>query len=371
MRKKLFTAFTAALGCTLSLSLLPSRADVAEIRALQDFLLCRTSHALAQWDYSGDGHIDGFDLAILKRRTAEIPPTEEPSTEAAATETSTTEATSTEVTATETSTTEATSTETATTETSTTEATATETTTAETSTTEVTSTEITTTETSTTEAAATEATTTETLPMGEVLEPKGTVHNGFATYYGGGYEGGCAMLDPVPTTYWITAMNIFDYDNALMAGAYLEVTGELGTINVLVTDLLPEGQKGDLDLYVDAFPLIAPAEKGKVPVSWKIVPLDTAENAPVSYKYKEGSSAFWCGVQVRNHRYPLAKLEYLDASGNFVELPRRHYNYFESDSMGAGPFTFRLTDIYGAVIVDENIPFTLNEIQQGHVQFPK
>jgi expansin (peptidoglycan-binding protein) len=207
--------------------------------------------------------------------------------------------------------------------------------------------------------------------MGEVLEPKGTVHNGFATYYGGGYEGGCAMLDPVPTTYWITAMNIFDYDNALMAGAYLEVTGELGTINVLVTDLLPEGQKGDLDLYVDAFPLIAPAEKGKVPVSWKIVPLDTAENAPVSYKYKEGSSAFWCGVQVRNHRYPLAKLEYLDASGNFVELPRRHYNYFESDSMGAGPFTFRLTDIYGAVIVDENIPFTLNEIQQGHVQFPK
>ncbi len=331
MRKQLFTAFTAALGCTLSLSLLPSRADVAEIRALQDFLLCRTSHALAQWDYSGDGHIDGFDLAILKRRTAEIPPTEEPSTEVTATETSTTEATSTEVTATET----------------------------------------TTTETSTTEATSTEATTTEMLPMGEVLEPKGNVHNGFATYYGGGYEGGCAMLDPVPTTYWITAMNIFDYDNALMAGAYLEVTGELGTINVLVTDLLPEGQKGDLDLYVDAFPLIAPAEKGKVPVSWKIVPLDTAENAPVSYKYKEGSSAFWCGVQVRNHRYPLAKLEYLDASGNFVELPRRNYNYFESDSMGAGPFTFRLTDIYGAVIVDENIPFTLNEIQQGHVQFPK
>lgn len=207
---------------------------------------------------------------------------------------------------------------------------------------------------------------------GEILEEKGMIHSGYATFYGGGYEGGCAMLDPISKEdYWITAMNIVDYNNAQLAGAYLEVTGELGTIHVLVTDLLPEGQKGDLDLYVDAFPLIAPAEKGKVPVTWKIIPLDSAENAPVSYKYKEGSSAFWCGVQVRNHRYPIAKLEYLDASGNFVELPRRHYNYFESDSMGAGPFTFRITDIYGSVIVDENIPLTPDEIQQGHVQFPE
>jgi len=112
------------------------------------------------------------------------------------------------------------------------------------------------------------------------LEPMGTIHTGDATFYGGGYEGGCAMLDPVSRDYWITAMNIFDYNTAQLAGAYLEVTGELGTINVLVTDLLPEGKKGDLDLYTDAFPLIAPVEKGRVPCSWKIVPLDTADNAP-------------------------------------------------------------------------------------------
>lgn len=204
------------------------------------------------------------------------------------------------------------------------------------------------------------------------IEKKGAVHTGYATYYGGGYEGGCAMLDPISMDdYWITAMNIFDYDNARLAGAYLEVTGELGTIHVLVTDLLPEGQKGDLDLYVDAFPLIAPTEKGKVPVSWKIIPLDTAEDAPVSYKYKEGTTEFWCGVQVRNHRYPIETLEYLNENGEFVELPRRNYNYFESDSMGAGPFTFRITDIYGQVIVDENIPLTPDEIQVGHVQFPE
>lgn len=206
-----------------------------------------------------------------------------------------------------------------------------------------------------------------------ILEPKGAVHTGEGTFYGGGYVGGCAMLDPVSTDYWIVAMNLEDYNEAQLAGAYLEVTGELGTINMLVTDLLPEGKKGDLDLYVDAFPLIAPPEKGRVPVSWRIVPLDSAENAPVSYKYKEGSSEFWCGVQVRNHRYPITKLEYLDKNGEFQEIKRRRYNYFESDKMGKGPFTFRITDIYGQVIVDENIPFSSDdtEIIQGHVQLPK
>lgn len=206
-----------------------------------------------------------------------------------------------------------------------------------------------------------------------ILEPKGTVHTGEGTFYGGGYEGGCAMLDPVSRDYWIVAMNLADYNNAQLAGAYLEVTGELGTINMLVTDLLPEGKKGDLDLYTDAFPLIAPVEKGRVPVSWKIIPLDSAENSPVSYKYKEGTSEYWCGVQVRNHRYPIAKLEFLDENGEFVEIERRQYNYFESDKMGKGDFTFRLTDIYGQVIIDKNIPLSYDdtEIIQGHVQFPE
>ena len=205
-----------------------------------------------------------------------------------------------------------------------------------------------------------------------ILEPKGTVHTGEGTFYGGGYVGGHAMLDPVSHDYWIVAMNHSDYNSAQLAGAYLEVTGELGTINMLVTDELPEGKKGDLDLYTDAFPLIAPVEKGRVPVSWKIVPLDSAEDAPISFKYKEGSTQYWCGVQVRNHRYPITKLELLK-DGEWVEIPRRPYNYFESREMGEGPFTFRITDIYGQVIIDKDIPLSTDdtEIIPGHVQFPK
>ena len=76
---------------------------------------------------------------------------------------------------------------------------------------------------------------------------------------------------------------------------------------------------------------------------------------------------------MRNHRYPITKLEYLNENGEFVEIQRRPYNYFESMEMGKGPFTFRITDIYGQVIIDENIPLSTDdtEIIQGHVQFPR
>lgn len=194
-----------------------------------------------------------------------------------------------------------------------------------------------------------------------------TIHTGDATYYGGGYVGGCAMLDPVSTDYDVAALNIFDYNNALMAGAYLEVTGENGKINVLITDLLPEGKKGDIDLNEKTFEKIIPKEKGRVTATWRVIAFPTDE--PVSYKFKDGSSQYWCGVQVRNHRYPVAKLEYKNAEGEFVTLHREPYNYFISSEMGAGPFTFRVTDIYGHVMVDENIPLTLEHEVKGNANF--
>ena len=204
------------------------------------------------------------------------------------------------------------------------------------------------------------------------LEPMGTEHSGDATFYGGGYVGGCAMLDPVSTDDWIVAMNYYDWNNSQLAGAYLEVTGELGSIYMLVTDELPEGKKGDLDLYVDAFPLIAPAEKGRVPCTWKIIPRNTAADAPMTIRYKEGSTAFWAGVQLRNHRYPVTSLEYLDAAGHFVEIPRRNYNYFESMELGAGPFTFRMTDIYGNALVAKDVPLIEPDVDSPlPVQFPE
>jgi expansin (peptidoglycan-binding protein) len=47
------------------------------------------------------------------------------------------------------------------------------------------------------------------------------------------------------------------------------------------------------------------------------------------------------------------------------------YNFFvKADGMGEGPFTFRVTDVYGQSLEDEGIPFIEAGDAPGAGQFP-
>ena len=196
-------------------------------------------------------------------------------------------------------------------------------------------------------------------------------HTGEATYYEPTGEG-AAKLEDFAKDYYTAAMNTYDYMNN-MAGAYIEITDKDGDkVNVLITDRLPEGAKGDIDLKPDAFLSIEPLVTGRMKISWKIIPLPT--NDPIQYVFKDGSTEYWAGVQVRNHRYPVAKFEYYDSSANkYVELPREEYNYFTAASGlgGPGPYTFRVTDIYGHQLVDTGIAMNSTGTPvDGRANFP-
>ncbi len=223
--------------------------------------------------------------------------------------------------------------------------------------------------TETTTEATTEATTEKTFDPTEYALDK--VHEGEATYYN--KDGmGCADIDFMEATYYTCALNKEDYLNN-MAGAYLEVTDKDGDkINVVVTDQLPKGKKGDIDLTAKSFAAIEPLGTGRMKITWRIIPLPTTEN--ISYKFKDGSTRWWAQIQVRNHRYPVAKFEFLDAkTGEFIELKRTYYNYYTAANgiMGAGPYTFRVTDIYGHVVIDENIPLKEDGSEvKGSSNFP-
>jgi expansin len=76
-------------------------------------------------------------------------------------------------------------------------------------------------------------------------------------------------------------------------------------------------------------------------------------------------------VQIRNHRNPIAKFEYLK-DGQFKTVPREDYNYFvESGGMGTGPYTFRVTDSYGNVLIDQGMALKEAGEVAGAAQFPK
>ena len=196
------------------------------------------------------------------------------------------------------------------------------------------------------------------------------VHSGEATYYDLNGAGN-ANLDDFASTYLTAAMNKEDYLNGL-AGAYIEVTDKDGdVVKVLITDQLPEGNKGDIDLSRKAFKTIEPEVTGRMKITWKIIPLPTTD--PVSFLWKPTSSQYWAEVQVRNGRYPVKTVEYLDKSTNtYKKLERKSYNYYAApNGMGAGPYTFRITDFYGHTIIEKNIAINTNSKPiKGTQNFP-
>lgn len=210
------------------------------------------------------------------------------------------------------------------------------------------------------------------LPMvsSQIVGPSSNpVHSGVATYYDATGAGACSF-DPSPNDLMVTALNADEYENALYCGAYVAVKGPKGSVTVRIVDLCPGCQAGHLDLSWEAFGVVAEIPQGRVPIEWQII--SPALNGPIQYHFKEGSNQWWTAVQIRNHRNPVQKLEYLREGGQWVDVPRTSYNYFvqTTPGMGVGPYSFRVTDIYGNTLVDSGIPFAENGTFNGAKQFP-
>ncbi|MBV9024361.1 MAG: lipoprotein A-like protein [Streptomycetaceae bacterium] len=195
----------------------------------------------------------------------------------------------------------------------------------------------------------------------------GAVHTGIATWYAQANGGGNCLYDPT-SDIAIAAINVTDYNGSAMCGAYLHVKGPQGEITVKVVDNCPAPcHPGQLDLSEGAFTRIAGNPVlGQIPISWTLV--SPAISGPVSYRYKEGSTRWWCAIQVRNHRNPVAKLEVLTPSG-WLQLQRADYNYFVSPSGTGCGSQIRITDIYGQVLTDSGIALNPGVVQSGSGQF--
>ena len=163
-------------------------------------------------------------------------------------------------------------------------------------------------------------------------------------------------------------MNPTDYPGSASCGSCARIEGPDGTVDVRIVDQCPECPEGDIDLSPEAFALIAPLEQGRVPIEWQYVscPVD----GPIVYHFKDGSNQWWTAVQIRNHRHAIDRFEVLQGD-EWVEVTRLDYNYFvKEDGMGEGPFSFRVTDVRGEVLVDDGIPLLDDADAPGESQFP-
>ena len=192
------------------------------------------------------------------------------------------------------------------------------------------------------------------------------VHTGQATYYNATGDGSC-MFGPSPGDLMVCAMNSAEYDTGSVCGASIHITGPVGEVTVRIVDLCPECPRGNVDLSKQAFAKIADTIQGRVAVTWRYV--ETSVTGPIAYRIKTGSNPWWIGIQVLNHRTPIVKLEALQG-GAWMAVPRLDYNYFvDASGLGAGPFTFRVTDLYGQQLTDANIPLSPDLVTPGLANF--
>ncbi|MDH6565229.1 expansin (peptidoglycan-binding protein) [Streptomyces sp. SAI-117] len=194
-----------------------------------------------------------------------------------------------------------------------------------------------------------------------------TSYQGVATAYEAGVGDGACLFGPSPDMM-IAAMNTTDYETSRACGAYVLVRAANGkSITVRITNECPlPCAPGQIDLSQQAFAKLADLKVGRLPITWSLV--SPSSIGTMSIRYKTGSSAYWCGIQVIGHRNPVARLEVSTANG-WRQLPRTSFNYFiAEDGNGCGK-AIRVTDIYGEQLTVGGLAVRANVVQPTGVQF--
>ena len=204
----------------------------------------------------------------------------------------------------------------------------------------------------------------------------GKEYKGEGTFYGATGAGHCSLDAAKPgEPLMFAAMNHEQYNNSEACGAYVEVSGPkqkegADPIVVKIVDECPECKPGDLDLSPQAFELIGNPSDGRIPISWHLV--NPGKTDPITYHSKEGSTnEYWTAIQIRNSNAPISKLEIQEDNGLWTELERKPYNYFvDSNGIGAGEHTFRLTNTLGQTITETFEPAIGGQDVVSQFQFP-
>ncbi|OEJ32677.1 expansin EXLX1 family cellulose-binding protein [Streptomyces subrutilus] len=205
-----------------------------------------------------------------------------------------------------------------------------------------------------------------TEPSAGRIQP-GTTYKGVATAYAAGDGNGACLFGP-SDDLMVAAMNTTDYEASRACGAYVRVRAASGaSITVRITNECPlPCAPGQLDLSEQAFAKLADPKLGRIPITWSL--LSPRTSGTISVRYKTGSSPHWCGIQVIDHRNPVARLEVRTTKG-WRRLPRTEYNYFlAADGSGCGG-AMRITDIYGEQLTVDGAALLPNVAQPTRVQF--
>lgn len=168
--------------------------------------------------------------------------------------------------------------------------------------------------------------------------------SGKATFYTDS-GGNCSYPSP-PADRLFVALSPAEYAGGAKCGGYLDVKGPNGSVRVKVVDQCPPCESGHIDLSREAFAKIGDPVDGIIPVSYTTVASPRTDN--LTFRVKEGASAYWFAVLVDNTGNALRAVEAKGPGGSWRAAHREPYNYWLIDGgIGDGPYSVRVTDVRG------------------------
>jgi expansin (peptidoglycan-binding protein) len=205
---------------------------------------------------------------------------------------------------------------------------------------------------------------------GMVCEAGEAMRSGEATFDPGIITGGACTYGPSDDMVVAVSDDLFEESGA--CGGCLEVERPgVGTVFVRVVDVCITCDESDLVLSLEAFTQLEEnPDTGVIDVEWRWRECPVV--GAIEVHFKEFSASDYLEVQVRNHRHRVASLEaQVSGAGSWLAIAREEYNYFRvEDGLGPGPFDFRITDIYGHVVVETGMALGSDVIRTGSEQFP-
>ncbi|MBB5350272.1 expansin (peptidoglycan-binding protein) [Haloferula luteola] len=201
------------------------------------------------------------------------------------------------------------------------------------------------------------------------IDPDASYSGMASTYDNGGNMGACSIPIAETATFY-GAMNGVQHDEAEWCGAWVEVTGPLGTAFVQIVEVCNECPRGNLDLGPAAFFEITGDTEGLYPITWRWVSAP-GDIGPIHF-YSQGSNPYYLKLQVNNTVNPPATMEVFH-NGTFESMARTEdYHFVHSDGTALEePFTIRVTDIFGHEVTTSGLTISATSTGQvGSGNFP-
>ncbi|MFG1651930.1 expansin EXLX1 family cellulose-binding protein [Micromonospora sp. NPDC049275] len=192
-----------------------------------------------------------------------------------------------------------------------------------------------------------------------------SVHKGTASFYDAGRSGGTCSFPNPPADRLYVALGSSQYSGAAACGSYLDVSGPKGTVRVMVMDQCAGCGNSKIDLSDEAFARIADRSQGIARVTYRAV-VNPPLHGGLTFRMKGGASKYWFAVQVGNHGNPLRSVEAKGPSGGFRKAARQVDNYWTiEDGIGPGPYSIRVTDVYGRQATATSIRMVTKQVQRS------